>query len=456
MAIRLVRAGLEDNPGSGVSSFASTAQSYAGGVGALSIIGVKWEGTATSFTVTDTAGNTYSYTSVVTDSGLNIRVAYCIGGTGNASNQITVTFSGGTADFVHSISENWSGIGSLDQSTSNHAASGTAVKCGALTPTDAYSLSWAFVGTFAGVNYTPTAGYLEELDGSDECTLYRINDRSASYNPSTTQTVNTNWCGIHLVFNGDGSAPDSVWLGSFGAKSTGNATSSSVAYPTGLQAGNLIVLCVPSKHANLPSASGFTQLAQVSDGSGTGGDTGSVVCTVFYKVSDGTESGNLSVTKTTETGSGLFGQMFRMVKWGGTWALASTTGTDGTTGTAVSVTGAGDPGVVVGDYVISAFADVSDIGNNSWTSPSITQTGVTFGDIEISQVNSDGIGDDMRLAVYGARATAGPSTAAPVFAATANGGPTGNSHRGAGAIVRLRSVAAPPPSMSPHPIFLLN
>jgi hypothetical protein len=364
-------------------------------------------------------------------------IAYKIGITGSATDVWTATWSASAiATDITGFAFGGGGVAYVTKVSAGGGASAS-LASGSGTTSNAYAMLVGFGAVNNAPTFTPTAGYIQGSTNTHTAAQYRIADRTGSYQATMTSSISDTWACWMVEFSTT-DAPDPVWAGSWGAKPAGNATSAAAAYPTGPESGNLLLYPVVSKHANLPSVSGYTQQDQKTDGSGTGADTGSVVATLLYKVAIGSESGTLAATKTTETGSGLFGQQFRLVKWGAQWSIASTTGADTSADASVSVTGAATLDIVVGDYVVVSFADVSDVGTNVWTSPLLTVPGCTFSAVELSQINNDAIGDDMRLAVYAWRCTAGSATAAPVFTATANGAAV-NSHRGAGIIARVRA-----------------
>jgi hypothetical protein len=375
-------------------------------------------------------------------------IAYKIGITGSATDVWTATWSASAiATDITGFAFGGGGVAYVTKVSAGGGASAS-LASGSGTTSNAYAMLVGFGAVNNAPTFTPTAGYIQGSTNTHTAAQYRIADRTGSYQATMTSSISDTWACWMVEFSTT-DAPDPVWAGSWGAKPAGNATSAAAAYPTGPESGNLLLYPVVSKHANLPSVSGYTQQDQKTDGSGTGADTGSVVATLLYKVAIGSESGTLAATKTTETGSGLFGQQFRLVKWGAQWSIASTTGADTSADASVSVTGAATLDIVVGDYVVVSFADVSDVGTNVWTSPLLTVPGCTFSAVELSQINNDAIGDDMRLAVYAWRCTAGSATAAPVFTATANGAAV-NSHRGAGIIARVRAYT-PVDDPAPRP-----
>jgi hypothetical protein len=222
-------------------------------------------------------------------------------------------------------------------------------------------------------------------------------------------------------------------------------TSLSVAYPTGISSGDLLVLCVGNKYPNNgPSTpSGWTAPSnnQGSGGQGSNGvDTGSVYSTVYYKEADGTESGNLSVTITS--GNVGLGRMFLYRKSAGkAWSVAATNGSDNTGNeTAWSVTGAANPGITAGDVMFVCSAANTDA--YTYSSESISATSVTFAGAVERQDSGTTTGQDMSLVVSDHVALSGTASAAPVFTMTSSGSTT-SVPAGASTLFRIRQVDAP-------------
>lgn len=223
-----------------------------------------------------------------------------------------------------------------------------------------------------------------------------------------------------------------------GAAATGS-TSLSVPYPAGLSAGMLLVLAVSNKYpTNGPSTpSGFTLLAQVSGGAGSAGaDAGQVYSTVYYKVSDGTESGNLTVTLTSSNSA--VGRMFAYSKTESSWDLAATTDDDTSAGASMSFAFPEDPGVTANDMIVVAMA-VNGTGA-TFSSHATTQSGVTFDALTERQDSGTTTGDNCGLVVIDRAVSSGTSSAAPSYTSTANT-TFGSYPAGAAVFIRLREVA---------------
>lgn len=162
--------------------------------GNLVVLAVRWFNGANTITnVTDTAGNTYS-TAVAqfTNNDVNMQVLYCENALGNASNEITVTFSASSAVRAICVGQ-YSGVktsGSKDQDGhgSSSGGTGTATSSSMTTDTaDEVIVAFSEVNQ-GGSNSTPTwdAGYSasrEDVTNSDGCDL-----AFADKIVSTTQT----------------------------------------------------------------------------------------------------------------------------------------------------------------------------------------------------------------------------------------------------------------------------
>jgi hypothetical protein len=228
-----------------------------------------------------------------------------------------------------------------------------------------------------------------------------------------------------------------------GAVATGS-TALNVPHPTGVVAGDLLVLAIGNKYpTNGPATpAGWTLWANAlgSGGVGTpGNDRGPVYSTVFVKVAVGGETGNLAVS--IPSGNSAMGRMFRYTKAAaGTWGVAATNGADNTAGTDWSVTGAADPGIAGGDMVV-VVSSTNGNAVRAWVSESVAAAGLTFGTHTERQDSNSGTGNDMTLVVSDHTVTSGCSTAAPVFTMTATvGAPTANTPTGASVFLRIREL----------------
>ncbi|MEM2889746.1 MAG: hypothetical protein QW358_00140, partial [Candidatus Hadarchaeum sp.] len=171
------------------------------------------------------------------------------------------------------------------------------------------------------------------------------------------------------------------------AYSAQNGASVAPAYPSGIQAGDLLVVFVGMKPSTANSGSvttpsGWTLILNSGwmGGYGTtlGADTGNTCLWAFYKIATGSESGTLTISLSTNNVS--WAQMYLFRNTTKLWDVAGTWGSDNTSGTAVSVAFVSDPDVKGGDYILGAFCIPTDVTTpNQFSGHSLSQSGVTFG-----------------------------------------------------------------------------
>jgi hypothetical protein len=236
-----------------------------------------------------------------------------------------------------------------------------------------------------------------------------------------------------------------VAFGAIGSAATGT-TSLSVAYPADIPRGSLIVLSVANKHpSNGPSTPTGWQLINNSQREGGIGsnaaDSGSVFSTVFVRVADGSESGNVSVS--IPSGDCAVGVISYYTKASNTvWDVVATRASDNTGGDTSWSMAMAAPGIVSGDMLITTAAVNTD--DYSYSSQSVSATGATIGShterIEAATSN----GNDCEVVVSTHAVTAGTSAADPVFTMTSSGS-TANAPTGAAVLLRIREVATTTP-----------
>ncbi|MHB8845672.1 MAG: CxxxxCH/CxxCH domain c-type cytochrome [Nitrospirota bacterium] len=221
------------------------------------------------------------------------------------------------------------------------------------------------------------------------------------------------------------------------------------AYPSGIVANDLLVLVVGMKpttinNGTVTTPTGWTALTLIRSTTGTqGGDTGGTNLFTFYRVAAGTETGTLSVT--TASANVAWAQMYRFTD-NTAWSVANATGTDTTTGAAVSITFSSDPGVQQGDYILGAMCIPTDVTTPAqFSAQAFSQTGITFGTVtEISEPDSS-TGNDIGGFVVQAPVASGTATGSPTMTATAGG--TTTNVQGPGVFVRIRETDPPAAGM---------
>lgn len=221
---------------------------------------------------------------------------------------------------------------------------------------------------------------------------------------------------------------------------------SNVAYPASTGAGDLLVLLIGMKPSTANSGSvnipyGWTNITSLTGAGGYGvtlaADTGNTNVFAYYKVAEGTESGNLTIA--TNISSVVWMQMYRLSNTTQDWDVAGTTGQDTTTGTAVSIAMSADPGVTAGDFILGAMVIPTDVSTPSqFSAEAFTQAGVTFGAVtEIVEPDTT-TGNDLGGFIVRSSVSSGTSSGAPTLTATAGG--TTTNVMGPGIFIRIRAT----------------
>ena len=218
------------------------------------------------------------------------------------------------------------------------------------------------------------------------------------------------------------------------------------AYPASVASGDLLVLVIGMKPSTANSGSvttptGWTLITSLTGAGGysttLGADTGNTNVFSYYKVADGTESGNLLVNLATNDVT--WAQIYRFTNATGDWSVAGTTGSDVTGNTTVSIAMSSNPEVTAGDYILGAMVIPTDVTTPSqFSAEAFSQTGVTFGTVtEISEPDYT-VGNDIGGFIVYSSVSSGTGSAAPTMTATAGG--TVTNVRGPGIFIRVRAT----------------
>ena len=232
-----------------------------------------------------------------------------------------------------------------------------------------------------------------------------------------------------------------IAFGSNGSAANGTATAA-VPYPAVVAAGDLLILCIVNKYPTNGPATPAGWVAptrnQASGGSGTSGvDKGSVYATVFLKIADGTETGNVNLS--APSGNVIRAVIDRYTKSAdGTWDIACAVGSDNAGGTSWSAAGDVDPGLEPGDLVFCLSAVNTDAA--TFTAEAVAAAGVTFGAAVERHDGGTANGDDISLVVSEHPVTAGTSSGVPTYTMTGSTSPSGDAPAGATVFVRLREL----------------
>ena len=236
--------------------------------------------------------------------------------------------------------------------------------------------------------------------------------------------------------------------------SASGGTSVAPAYPSGLAAGDVIVMFVGQKPSTanggtVTTPTGWTLQDSLTGAGGygttLGADTGNTNLYVYTKDTvTGSETGTLSVTLGTNGVCWAF--MIRVPVGNGTVSYGSADGQRTTTPTSpmsIALTnGASATNFQAGDLALWAMCIPTDVTTPSqFSAESITATGATFGTaVEFNEPDSTTGNDIGGYSAY-ASVTSGSSTTAPTVTATLAG--TLTNVRGPVVLLRVRETAPP-------------
>jgi hypothetical protein len=209
---------------------------------------------------------------------------------------------------------------------------------------------------------------------------------------------------------------------SSGAAATG-ITSLSIAYPSTPAAGDLILCFVASKDPSTEATqpTGFLFLCKRTGvaGGAVAANAGPTTIFVFYKISDGTETGSVSTTITGADQS--IGRMLLYSKSSGAaWDFSLyTSGEDSTSGTGVAVVGGAGIDLGTNDLIVAAFSGTR--GNTTNSAQSFSATSATFAAASERIDSSNSSSPGVMLLVSDASVTTGSNNAPTASFTTASG-----------------------------------
>jgi len=157
--------------------------------------------------------------------------------------------------------------------------------------------------------------------------------------------------------------------------------------------------------------------------------------TVFTRIADGSESGNVTVTIAGDTNNSCRGTIHRFTKSQSsyTWDVVCHGGADSTSGTGFSVTAGAAISFAPGDHLLIAVSQRVDSATQS--AQSITASGITFGTRTNRATTAVTTGHDHRHVVDTVPVSSGSASVAPVWAYTASAACSGGC-----VFVRLREI----------------
>lgn len=434
-------AGANDSASPYTSSGATTTQadelliSYAATHSASGTEVLNW--TANSFTASDseadantyaTGGSAYrivsstgTYSGSVTSSGAGTDSAMMWivtykGASGGPTISVqpasTQVKSGATASF--SVTASASGGGTLSYqwklNGSNVSGGSGGTTASYTTPTLAYTDN---LGSYT-CDVTETGGSSPGTVSSSAALVYVgmrvVGANTPTYSASAGSTVTPSYSTLPTILSGD-----EIFLAVAQKPSTANG--GTVTTPTGY---TLV--------GSLTAAGGYSTTL--------GNNTGNTNLFVYRKTTPATGSETGTITVTVGTNGICWATFFLVRPAPGTVvsSVALASGSD-TTGGNVSIT-VTDPGIAAGDLAFQIFNGSSALA--TYSGQAITTTGVTYATtVELAEPSTT-LGNDVAGYIAYALATAGPSSAGPVFTAT-TGGTTTNA-RGPGILLRVRAA----------------
>jgi hypothetical protein len=214
-------------------------------------------------------------------------------------------------------------------------------------------------------------------------------------------------------------------------------TSGSPTYPATPAAGNLILCAISVKEpsSDPTNAAGLTLLTKLDGAAGgaVAANAGPTSVYLFYKVSDGTESG--TVTFSCPGGDAMRAVMsLYSCTAGYTWDLTKYTSFEDTTsGTGVAIVGAAGINLAAGDMILGAWSGTR--GNTNSTARSFSGSGMTFATADERVDSSNGTSPGCQIVQSDAQVTVGNNNA-PTASYT-----LASTSVGPGIILRLREVA---------------
>jgi hypothetical protein len=211
-----------------------------------------------------------------------------------------------------------------------------------------------------------------------------------------------------------------VTIGGVAATADGT-TLLSVAYPATIVTGAILLLFIGSKWLasshSPPGDWNLLSLEFAGSGADSGSDTGTVEASVYYKIADGSETGNITVSVPSGNVAQAFIAQYARSLPGGIDVAATTARWTTNDTNPISVTFDDDPDLADGDCAI-VFAALNANGPTNIQTTTLAATGATIAAGNQRRFTATGTGGDMLVSLYDYQVTAGASSAAPTWQAT--------------------------------------
>lgn len=218
--------------------------------------------------------------------------------------------------------------------------------------------------------------------------------------------------------------------GAVGTAGSGT-TSCTPAYPTGITAATSKLFCAVTGRSNTANTvptmpAGWTRIGGLEDGTGTWAvDTGPRRVNFFQKdVTDGTETGTVTVSLSGTTANTLRASIFRIeVPSGYLVDVALGTGADTSNDTSYSAASSTSLDLDADRLLVLATAQNLDTGTA--TSRAVSASGITFGTLTNRADTAVTNGNDHRHIVNSVPVSSGSGTVAPTFSYTVSAAASG-------------------------------
>lgn len=193
--------------------------------GNLLVCCVRHESTATTISVADTAGNTWTPLTKVSHGGtdMHLQLFYVLNCTGNASNVVTATFGANRAYRGIQVMQ-FSGLAAYDEEDSGTASTATSVTSGAVA-IDSAGVVVNGIAIYGGLTtWSASTGYTLVQNATDTKYMgmsYELQTGSSSETPGASGSSNDFWIIVSAAFLETGGGGGTTRGSPFGAR--GNA-----------------------------------------------------------------------------------------------------------------------------------------------------------------------------------------------------------------------------------------
>lgn len=218
--------------------------------------------------------------------------------------------------------------------------------------------------------------------------------------------------------------------GAVGTAASGT-TSCTPAYPTGITAATSKLFCAVTGRGNTADTvptmpAGWTRIGGLEDGTGTWGvDTGTRRVDFFQKdVTDGTETGTVTVSLSGTTSNTLRASIFRVEVPSG-YLIDVDLGTGADTSNDTSYSASSSTSVALDANRLLVLATAQNLDTGTATSRAVSASGITFGSLTNRADTAVTNGNDHRHIINSVPVSSGSGTVAPTYSYTVSAAASG-------------------------------